>query len=216
MASQWLYQTSEGRPSGPVDSTQLRRLAEAGVVRPETLVCQGASDRWVRAEKVPGLFQRSTPAPSSSPGASPPKPPPVQESGAPPSLREPWPPGHSPPPSPVQESGAPSRGVSGESPIRHSLDAAEVNEASEKPERVWARDLGGDHRRFRNCVAPLVVGPGVPWRERAAATGGEGPTGVLELLEPNGTSDENPIVRAAAGDSGSDEGSVVNPRSQDP
>ena len=42
MAIQWFYQTGEGRPSGPVDSTQLRRLAEAGNVRPETLVRQGA------------------------------------------------------------------------------------------------------------------------------------------------------------------------------
>ena len=30
-----------------------------------------------------------------------------------------------------------SRGVSGESSIRHGLRAAAVNEASEKPERVW-------------------------------------------------------------------------------
>ncbi|REJ82661.1 MAG: DUF4339 domain-containing protein, partial [Planctomycetota bacterium] len=67
MAIQWFYQR-EGRPSGPVDSRELRRLAEAGSVTPNTLVRKGASGRWVRAENVRGLFQRSTPAPSSSPG----------------------------------------------------------------------------------------------------------------------------------------------------
>ena len=121
MAQSWFYQTSEGQQSEPVDSRELRRLAETGIVRPDTLVRQGDSARWIRAEQVQGLLQR-TPAPSSSPGASPPRRP--------------------PPPSPIPESGAPSRGVSGESPIRHSLDAAEVNDASEKRERIgpvtWA------------------------------------------------------------------------------
>ncbi|MHB8861869.1 MAG: DUF4339 domain-containing protein [Pirellulaceae bacterium] len=60
----WFYQTSAGQPSGPVDSRDLRRLADAGIVRPETLVRKGASGRWVRAEKVQRLFQRSTPTPS--------------------------------------------------------------------------------------------------------------------------------------------------------
>ncbi len=83
MAIQWFYQTGEDWQAGPVDSRELRRLAEAGIVGPETLVRQGAGGRWVRAEQVRGLFQGSTPAPSSS------------------------------------------------------LDAAAVNEASEKPERVW-------------------------------------------------------------------------------
>ena len=75
--AKWFYQTGEGRPSGPVDSTRLRRLAEAGIVRPDTLVRQGDSGRWVRAEQVRGLFQRSTASPSSSPGATPPGPPPL-------------------------------------------------------------------------------------------------------------------------------------------
>jgi len=117
MAIQWFYQTGGGQQSGPVDSRELRRLAEAGVVRPDTLVRQGTSSRWVRAEQVRGLFQRSTPAPSPSVVASPPVPPPI--------------------PPPIPESGAPSRGVSGESSIRHGLGAAAVNGASEKPERVW-------------------------------------------------------------------------------
>ncbi len=67
MATQWFYQTSGGQPSGPVDSRELRRLAEAGIVRPDTLVRKGASGRWARAEQVRGLFQRSTSAPSPGP-----------------------------------------------------------------------------------------------------------------------------------------------------
>ena len=93
MAIQWFYQTSDGQR--PVDSTQLRRLAEAGIVRPETLVRQGAIGSWVRAEHVQGLFLPSKPAPSYPPGTTPPVPPPQPKSGA------------------------------------------LVNEASEKPERVW-------------------------------------------------------------------------------
>ena len=90
MDAQWFYRAG-GQQSGPVDSRELRRLADSGIVKPNTLVRQGASGRWGHAEQVRGLFQRSTPAPSSSLGATPPLP----ESG--------------------------------------SL----VNEASEKPERVW-------------------------------------------------------------------------------
>ncbi|HUT14508.1 MAG TPA: tetratricopeptide repeat protein [Thermoguttaceae bacterium] len=92
MAAQWFYHTGGDWQSGPVDSRELRRLAEAGVVRPDTLVRQGDSGRWVHAEHIRGLFQRSTAPSSSSLGATPPGPPPL--------------------PSPVPESGAPSRGVS--------------------------------------------------------------------------------------------------------
>lgn len=104
MAIQWFCQR-EGRPSGPVDSRELRRLAETGIVTPSTLVRKGANGHWVRAENVRGLFQQSTPAASPSLGTTPPGPPPLS--------------------SPVPESGASSRGISDESPIRHSLDADE-------------------------------------------------------------------------------------------
>lgn len=112
MAAEWFYRSSDQK-SEPVDSRELRRLAETGIVRPDTLVRKGVDGRWVRAERVRGLFQRSTPAPSSSLGASP------------------------PPPLPMPESVAPTRGVSGESSIRHGLGAAAVNDAPEKPERIW-------------------------------------------------------------------------------
>ena len=81
MAIQWFHRASEGQASGPVDSAELRRLAEAGIVRPDTLVRKGDSARWVRAEQVRGLFQPSTPAPSSTP-ATLPLPTPEPQSGA--------------------------------------------------------------------------------------------------------------------------------------
>ncbi len=71
MAKQWFHRASEGQASGPVDSAELRRLAKAGIVRPDTLVRRGDSARWVRAEQVRGLFQPSTPAPSSTPATLP-------------------------------------------------------------------------------------------------------------------------------------------------
>ena len=66
MVAQWFYQTAEGRQSGPIDPSELRRLAEAGIVKSNTLVRKGASGGWVRAENVRGLFQLSTPSPTSS------------------------------------------------------------------------------------------------------------------------------------------------------
>lgn len=43
MAAEWFYQNGGGQQSGPVDSRELRRLAEAGVISPDTLVRQGAT-----------------------------------------------------------------------------------------------------------------------------------------------------------------------------
>ena len=111
MVAQWFYQTAEGQQSGPIDSKELRRLADAGIVRPDTLVRQGDTDRWVRAEQVRGLFQRTTPAPSPSSLVKatlvqPPAPPPL--------------------PSAQRESGAPIRSVGGESPVRDGRGAAAV------------------------------------------------------------------------------------------
>lgn len=75
MTTQWFYYTAEGQPSGPVDSRELRRLAETGIVSGDTLVRKGDSSRWVRAEQVRGVFKRTTPPPTSSHGTIPPGPP---------------------------------------------------------------------------------------------------------------------------------------------
>ena len=58
MSAQWFYQNA-GQQSGPVDPRELRRLAEDGIVGPDTLVRKGASGNWVRAEQVQGFLSRS-------------------------------------------------------------------------------------------------------------------------------------------------------------
>jgi len=71
MAIQWFYLTGGGQAAGPVDTDELRRLAEAGIVRPDTLVRQATSGLWVRAAQVRGLFQQSDSSASRA-GAAPP------------------------------------------------------------------------------------------------------------------------------------------------
>ncbi len=58
MAIQWFYQTSEGQQSPPVDSRELRRLVEAGIVSPDTLVRQGGGP-WESARNLRGLWRQS-------------------------------------------------------------------------------------------------------------------------------------------------------------
>jgi len=58
MAAEWFYQV-EGKQVGPVEPAELRRLATAGIVTPDTMVKRGVDGAWVRAETVKGLFRRS-------------------------------------------------------------------------------------------------------------------------------------------------------------
>lgn len=58
MASEWFYQ-ADGQHFGPIMSGELRRLAATGIVTPDTLVRKETDGRWVCAEKVQGLFERS-------------------------------------------------------------------------------------------------------------------------------------------------------------
>ena len=64
MAIQWFYQTSEGQQSPPVDSTELRRLVEAGIVSPDTLVRQGGGP-WESARNLRGWGTSHTDRPAS-------------------------------------------------------------------------------------------------------------------------------------------------------
>ena len=186
MVGQWFYQTAEGQQSGPIDSRELRRLAEAGIVRPDTLVRQGESARWVRAEQVRGLFQRTTPPSSSLVKATlvqPPAPPPL--------------------PSAMRESGAPSRSVGGESPVRDGLIASAINEASEKPDHIhpatWAAIIMGSGAVLLVVLCVLVFrGGGEPQQQaendqpRSSALNPEGG----ELLEPSASRVAAPAVKA--------------------
>jgi S1-C subfamily serine protease/tetratricopeptide (TPR) repeat protein len=113
MLAQWFYQTAEGHPSGPVDPVELRRLAEVGIVKSNTLVREGDSGDWVLAQQVQGLFQQVTPPP--------PVPPPL--------------------PNTMRRSGAPNRDVGGANSIRKGLDAVAVNAAYNKPDPMQLATL---------------------------------------------------------------------------
>jgi len=71
----WYYVAGK-QPQGPVSAEQLREVVAAGVVRPDTLVCNAAWSEWRPAREVPGLFPLPgpPPAPPSPPLPSPPVP----------------------------------------------------------------------------------------------------------------------------------------------
>jgi|GEM_PF-4092419 len=56
MAIEWYYRTEEGQEQGPVNSSQLKRLADFGKVQPTTQVRLAQGDRWEPAAQVDGLF----------------------------------------------------------------------------------------------------------------------------------------------------------------
>lgn len=55
MAAQWYYKLSN-EEFGPVSSSELKRLAEAKTIVPDTFVKREADSDWVRAHRVSGLF----------------------------------------------------------------------------------------------------------------------------------------------------------------
>lgn len=55
MGTEWYYETG-GIGFGPLPSSELKRLAQIGKVRPGTRVKKGVEGKWVLAERVKGLF----------------------------------------------------------------------------------------------------------------------------------------------------------------
>ncbi|MFH1921767.1 MAG: trypsin-like peptidase domain-containing protein [Planctomycetota bacterium] len=121
MAAEWFYRCM-GEQLGPVEPAELRRLADAGAIMPDTPVCRAtathtADGRWVQAEKVQGLLQPggSLPASVARQKESHSLPPPMPRSV------------------PSVESGGPRRTdrrvVAG--------DLAAAGDLPEKPERIW-------------------------------------------------------------------------------
>src|SRR5437016_2198674 len=73
MAQLWFY-TQNGQPAAaPVDLTQLRALAAAGVLQATDEVWREGLANWVKAKQVRGLFAGadSAPAPAAPTGATP-------------------------------------------------------------------------------------------------------------------------------------------------
>lgn len=67
MAAQWYYQVM-GQQLGPVSPSQLRTMAGAGAVAPDTMVKQGTDGAWVFARQVRGLFEEGGPLLVPPPG----------------------------------------------------------------------------------------------------------------------------------------------------
>jgi S1-C subfamily serine protease len=80
VAQQWFYKLADGRDSGPLSSSALKRLADSGQINPSTPVKQAAGERWVPAARVTGLFPL---APSPSAPVVPPPLPQVAQVDAP-------------------------------------------------------------------------------------------------------------------------------------
>lgn len=53
--SEWFYMVG-GRQTGPVSSKQLKELASAGQVSPDTLIWKTGLAKWLKATSVKGLF----------------------------------------------------------------------------------------------------------------------------------------------------------------
>jgi hypothetical protein len=79
MATEWFY-NSGGQKRGPVGSTDLKRLADSGVLKPADLVWKEGLAAWVAASSIKGLFpQTEKPAPPPPP----PEPPVARPAAAP-------------------------------------------------------------------------------------------------------------------------------------
>lgn len=69
----WYY-ARDGQQYGPINSAQLKQLAQSGGLVPDDLVFREGSKDWVAASTVQGLFPAPAPAPArgSAPAARPP------------------------------------------------------------------------------------------------------------------------------------------------
>ena len=92
MGIEWFFQVA-GETRGPVSAQELRALAEAGTITPDTRVKRGGDRKWVSARRVEGLFEPGgitcRPRPPAAAQAPPPLPPalcgstkPVRDGGA--------------------------------------------------------------------------------------------------------------------------------------
>jgi len=71
MGSEWFVVGPNGEEEGPYDASEVRRMAQEGEIRPETLLRRGDIDAAARAERVRGLFADTKTAkslPEESPG----------------------------------------------------------------------------------------------------------------------------------------------------
>lgn len=81
--AKWHYQKN-GTTHGPIDSAQLKQLAQSGGVGPDDLLRRDDMQKWAKASKVQGLFGTVPQLAPQAPSAAPPLPPsPMVESSTP-------------------------------------------------------------------------------------------------------------------------------------
>ena len=70
MATEWFYRNGS-KQVGPVSAKQIRALAEEGTIAPDTPLRKASDEKWIRANRLKGLFdgveQSSEPQPTTSP-----------------------------------------------------------------------------------------------------------------------------------------------------
>jgi hypothetical protein len=72
MANDWYYENG-GKRHGPVAPAALKQLADAGQIRPETLIWRQGMPQWAQAKAVKGLFNgnATAAAPAAAPSPAP-------------------------------------------------------------------------------------------------------------------------------------------------
>jgi hypothetical protein len=60
--TRWYYTLDNRNRLGLLTSEQLRQLAPAGTIRPESMVIPESGGKWVPATKLKGLFPKTAPA----------------------------------------------------------------------------------------------------------------------------------------------------------
>ncbi len=73
MADEWHY-TANGSKTGPVSGSELKRLADAGLLTPGDLVWKAGMAQWLPAKGVKGLFNATKPTPVVVPPQAEPSP----------------------------------------------------------------------------------------------------------------------------------------------
>lgn len=78
MSQEWYY-SIDGDRQGPVGSADLKKLAEAGTLKPGDLVWKDGMADWAQAKSIKGLFGGAAPKTASQPVAEKPKPAPAAQ-----------------------------------------------------------------------------------------------------------------------------------------
>lgn len=68
--TRWFYTLDKKQRLGPVTNEELRALAAAGKIRPDSMLMPESGGEWLPAAKVKGLFPKTRPEPPPSSGTT--------------------------------------------------------------------------------------------------------------------------------------------------